>query len=151
MGQVSHLFLAEGSRQPLREVESVMAVADRGFQGCRHARAGSKRQILLVDSETLDAFGLQAGQIRENVTTTGLRVNELAGGQRVAIGQAVFEVTGPCEPCARMDEIRMGLQQDLHGQRGTLCRVVESGRIQRGDTIQLADANTAAPTIGGTT
>jgi MOSC domain-containing protein YiiM len=49
-----------------------------------------------------------------------------------------------------MDEIRMGLQQELLGQRGMLCRVVEGGRIQRGDTIELAGADVAAPKIGGT-
>ena len=69
-------------------------------------------------------------------------MNDLAKGQRLEIGQAVFEVTGPCDPCSRMDEIRMGLQQELHGQRGTLCRVIEAGRIQRGDTIQVAPRRT---------
>ena len=103
-----------------------------------------------MDGETLESFGLQPGQIKENITTSGLCVNDLAKGQRLAIGQSVLEVTGPCEPCARMDEIRMGLQQELYGQRGILCRVIEGGRIQRGDTIQLAPADIAAPTIGGT-
>ena len=71
---------------------------------------------------------------------------DLTKGQRLQIGEAILEVTGPCDPCSRMDEIRMGLQQELLGQRGTLCRVVEGGRIQRGDTIELA----AATGAGGT-
>jgi MOSC domain-containing protein YiiM len=150
MGTVAHLFLARQSRQPGREVESVIALADRGLEGCRHARVGSRRQVLLVEGETLDACGLKPGEIRENITTSGLSVNSLARGQRLAIGKAVLEVTGPCEPCSRMDEIQMGLQQELTGQRGTLCRVIEGGRIQRGDAIQLAHANMATPTIGGT-
>jgi hypothetical protein len=161
MSQVSHLFLATGSRRPMREVESALALTDRGLEGCQHGRAGSLRQVLLLDGETLKSFGLQPGQIKENITTSGLRVNDLVKGQRLEIGQAVLEVTGPCEPCSRMDEIRMGLQQELHGQRGTLCRVIEGGRILRGDTIQLAPAtgadcassprgnNVAAPEIGG--
>ncbi|MNC96587.1 MOSC domain protein [compost metagenome] len=77
-------------------------------------------------------------------------MNDLAKGLRLQIGEAILEVTGPCDPCSRMDEIRMGLQQELLGQRGTLCRVVEGGRIQRGDTIELAAAGIAAPEIGGT-
>jgi MOSC domain-containing protein YiiM len=132
----------------MREVESALAVTDRGLEGCRHSRPGS-RQVLIVDSETLTSFGLHPGQIKENITTGGIRVNELVKGQRLQIGEAVLEVTGPCEPCSRMDEIRMGLQQELHGQRGILCRVIEGGRIQRGDTIKLAQAEVAAPQIGG--
>jgi MOSC domain-containing protein YiiM len=134
----------------MREVESAVALADQGLEGCRHGRTGSRRQVLLMDCETLESFSLPPGQIKENITTSGLRVNDLAKGQRLAIGKAVLEVTGPCEPCSRMDEIRMGLQQELYGRRGTLCRVIEGGRIQRGDTIQVAPAEVATPTIGGT-
>ena len=155
MSRVSHLFLSTGSRQPMREVEKATAAADRGLEGCRHARPGSRRQLLIVDREMIDSFGLQPGQIKENITTEGLRVNDLVKGQRLEVGQAVLEVTGPCDPCSRMDEIRMGLQRELVGQRGTLCRVIEGGRIQRGDTIQLAAATdagctyVATPEIGG--
>jgi MOSC domain-containing protein YiiM len=87
--------------------------------------------------------------VKENITTRGVRLNELAQGQRLDIGESVLEVTGPCQPCSRMDEIRMGLQQELHGQRWILCRVAEGGRIRRGDAIQMAPTAVAAPKIGG--
>ena len=149
MSQATHLFVATASRRPMREVEDVMAVADRGFQGCRYSRPGSRRQVLLVESETLESLGLAPGQVKENVTTRGARLNDLASGERLGIGQAVLEVTGPCGPCSRMDEIRMGLQQELRGQRGILCRVIQGGRIRRGDAVQVAWAAVAAPKIGG--
>ena len=149
MSEVTHLFVATASRRPMQEVEGVVAAADRGFEGCRHSRPGSRRQVLLVESETLESFGLAPGQVKENITTRGVRLNDLAAGQRLGLGQSVLEVTGPCQPCSRMDEIRMGLQQELHGQRGILCRVVEGGRIRRGDAIQMAPAAVAAPKIGG--
>ena len=149
MSQVTQLFVAPASRRPMREVEGVMAVADGGLEGCRHSRPGSRRQVLLVESETLESFGLAPGQVKENITTRGLRLNDLAKGQRLGIGQAVLEVTVPCEPCSRMDEIRMGLQQELHGQRGILCRVIEGGRISRGDGIQVVPAAVASGKIGG--
>lgn len=137
-GQVAHLFLCPGSHRPMREVESATALQDAGLAGCRHARSGSRRQVLLMDTETLEAFDLQPGQIRENIATVGLAVNQFSKGQRLHVGEAVLEVTGPCEPCFRMDEIRAGLQGKLRGQRGTLCRVIQGGRIVRGDSIQLA-------------
>jgi len=149
MGQVTQLFVAVGSRRPMRQVEDVTAVANRGFDGCRHSRPGSRRQVLLIDGETLEALGLGPGEVKENITTRGLRLDQLAKGQRLEIGQAVLEVTGPCEPCAQMDEIRMGLQQELHGRRGILCRVVEGGRILRGDAIRMVGAAVSAPGNGG--
>jgi MOSC domain-containing protein YiiM len=39
-----------------------------------------------------------------------------------------------------MDEIRQGLQHELRGQRGWLCRVVEAGKVKRGDRIELVAA-----------
>jgi len=149
MSQVAQLFLATAPRRPVREVEDAMAVADRGLEGCRRSRPGSGRQVLLVEREILDSLGLSPGQVKENITTRDVRLNELAEGQRLSIGQAVLEVTGPCAPCSRMDEIRMGLQQELRGRRGILCRVVEGGQIRRGDAIQVAPAAVAAQKTGG--
>ena len=150
MGHVSNLFIAVERRKAMKAVDQALAVADQGLEGCLHGRAGSKRQVLLVDSETLNEFGLLPGIIRENVTTVGLNVAELRPGQRLCVGEAVLEVTVPCEPCFRMDEIRMGLQKELGNRRGTLCRVVEGGRISRGDAIKVISAAvTANATNGG--
>ena len=149
MSEVTQLFLATARRRPMREAEEVLAVPDRGLEGCRHGRPGNRRQVLLVESETLDALGLSPGQVKENITTRGVRLSELAEGRRLSIGQAVLEVTGPCQPCSQMDEIRMGLQQELLGRRGVLCRVVEGGRIRRGDAIWAAPAAVTAQKNGG--
>ncbi len=104
-----------------------------------------------MESETLRVLGLEPGIVKENITTLGLRLGELVPGQRLQGGEAVLEVTGPCEPCRRMEEIRPGLQQELRGRRGVLCRVVRGGRIRRGDPMKLlqAVAADARGTIGG--
>ncbi len=123
----------------MQEMEGVLAVVNRGLDGCAHGRLGGRRQVLLMDAETLDHFGLTPGVVKENITTRGLALREFGPGQRLRVGEALLEVTLPCEPCRRMDEIRMGLQQELRGRRGMLCRVVEAGRIRRGDRIEVLD------------
>lgn len=137
MAEVLHLFIALVHRLPVKEMEQSRAVANKGFEGCIHGRTGSKRQVLLIDSETLAELGVAPGAVRENITTRGLVMKALEPGQGLRIGEAVLEVTGPCEPCSRMDEIRPGLQESLQGQRGWLCRVVEGGTVRRGDAIEL--------------
>jgi MOSC domain-containing protein YiiM len=149
MAHVSNLFVAVEHRRPMKAVDQAMAIADRGFEGCIHGRHGSKRQVLLVDTETLAECGLEPGIVRENITTVGLNVAGLELGQRLAIGGAVLEVTIQCEPCSRMDEIRMGLQEALQDRRGVLCRVIEGGRISRGDAIEIRQAARAIPSVGG--
>ncbi len=149
--RVSHLFIARVHRFPMREVEEVLAVGDKGLDGCIHGRPGSRRQVLLMDDETLRLLGLEPGVVKENITTIGLCLDRLVPGQRLQVGEALMEVTAPCEPCRRMEEIRPGLQRELRGRRGVLCRVVRGGRIRRGDPIRLLEdvAADACEGIGG--
>jgi MOSC domain-containing protein YiiM len=135
VASVKHLFRAVKRRIPMEEAEAVTAVEGFGFEGCIHARAGSKRQLLLVDRETLDAVDLPPGSIRENVTTEGLNVNGLAVGQRLQVGGARLEVSAVCTPCDQLEKVRPGLRKELWGRRGMLCRVLAGGLIRRGDPI----------------
>ena len=90
-----------------------------------------------MDLETLEEFGIAPGLARENILTRGIALGILLVGQRLRVGDAMLEVTKSCEPCHQMDEIRQGLQEAIRGRRGLLCRVVESGRIRRGDHLEM--------------
>jgi MOSC domain-containing protein YiiM len=139
MGEVLHLFKCLVHRFPMEEVDEVEVVANKGLKGCIHGRPGSKRQVSLIDRETLENLGVSPGRVKENITTRGMDLQALSTGQILHIGdECVLEITGPCHPCARMDEIRMGLQEELRGQRGWLCKVNVGGRIRRGDRIEVA-------------
>jgi MOSC domain-containing protein YiiM len=139
MGEVQHLFTCLVHRFPMIEAMETEAIENKGFNGCIHGRPNSKRQVLLMDRETLDKFGLPPGAIKENVTVRGMDFQALGVGQRLRIGESLLEITVSCDPCPRMDEIRMGLQEDLRGQRGWLCRVIESGKIRKGDPVVVVN------------
>jgi len=136
MARVQNLFRAPKKHLPMEELSEVRAVGDTGFEGCAHARLGRKRQVLLVDRETLEAMDLRPGIIRENITTDGLNVNSLPIGQVLRIGEARLEVSAICTPCDQMEAIRPGLRKELWGRRGMLCRVLDGGVIRLGDSIE---------------
>ena len=136
MARVQNLFRAPRKHLPMEELSEVRAVGDAGFEGCAHARPGRKRQVLLVDRETLEAMNLRPGIIRENITTDGLNVNSLQIGNLLRVGEARLEVSAICDPCDQMEAIRPGLRKELWGRRGMLCRVLEGGVIRRGDSIE---------------
>jgi MOSC domain-containing protein YiiM len=135
VASVLHLFRAPQRRLPMEELAEILVVEDSGFEGCAHARPGGKRQVLLVDNETLELMELRPGIIRENITTTGLNVNGLALGQQLRVGDSRLEVTAVCTPCDLMEKIRPGLRRELRGRRGMLCRILTGGTIRQGDTI----------------
>ena len=135
MAEVEKVFRCIAHRLPMRAVEEIEAVVNRGLAGCAHAQPGGLRQILLMDAETLEEVGLRPSEVKENITTRGLNVRELRPGQRLRIGGALVEITVPCGPCKRLEDIRPGLKRELRGRRGMLCRVVAGGRIRAGDSI----------------
>ena len=136
MSEVLHLFQCLTRGEAMQEFEEVLAVKNKGFQKCVHGRSGSSRQVLLMDMETLEEFGIPAGRARENITIRGIKLDALTLGQVLRVGEALLEVTKPCTPCHQMDEIRPGLKNELRGRRGLLCRVIEGGAIRRGDRIE---------------
>ena len=135
MASVIHLFRAPKRRAPMEELPEARALEDVGLEGCAHARPQGKRQVLLMDRETLDFFELAPGIVRENVTTEGLDINELAIGQRLQIGEVELQVSAVCDPCEQIEALRPGLQAAMHGRRGMLCKVVRGGLLRRGDEI----------------
>lgn len=145
MAEVLHLFRAPKRRLPMQELRAVRALENVGFEGCAHARRGSKRQVLLVDRETLEAMSLGPGMIRENITTHGLNVNGLAMGQRLRVGEAKLEVSAVCTPCDQLEKIRPGLRPRIArtardvvpGHRG---RRDPTGRRHRDDRVRIAAA-----------
>ena len=134
---VVNLQLCPGTRLPMELVTSAKAIENLGLEGDRHAKADSKRQVLLIEAETLDKLGLRAGQVRENITTRGIALMNLPLGTRLRIGEAMFELTVECEPCNLMDQLRPGLKETLKGQRGMLARVTQSGALSVGDAILI--------------
>lgn len=143
-GVVVAVHLCPGHRQPMQPVSQAQAREDYGLEGDRHARPGSRRQVLLVAEETLTALDLAPGQVKENITTRGIALQTLPAGQHLLVGTAVLEVTGPCTPCSRMEEIRPGLQRALAGRRGVLARVVRSGMIWPGAPVHPLTADRPA-------
>jgi len=135
MATVVHLFRAPKRREPMEELQEARALEDVGLEGCAHARPQGKRQILLMDRETLDVFELAPGIVRENVTTEGLDINGLAIGQRLQIGGVELQVSAVCDPCEQIEALRTGLQAAMQGRRGMLCKVVRGGLLKRGDEI----------------
>jgi len=138
--KVAHLFRAPKKRAAMEGLQSARVIQNAGFEGCAHARPGGRRQVLLVDVETLREMDLNPGIIRENITTEGLNVNGLKIGESVRIGEVELQVSAVCEPCELLEEIRAGLQTEMVGKRGMLCKVLRGGVIQPGAKIEVGAA-----------
>jgi len=134
---VSGIFRSVERGAPMESLPEATIVADRGIEGDRKARAGSKRQVYLVDETTLRSVELEPGALRENITVRGIEVNQLPPGSRLRLGGALLEIIMPCTVCGELDELRPGLKDALRERRGILTRVVEGGVVRLGDPIEI--------------
>jgi MOSC domain-containing protein YiiM len=140
-GTIVNLHIARVKGTPPDPVESARAISAEGLEGDRSRNPRNLRQVLVMDKETLDKYGLQPGQIKENITVTGMDLSGAVQGNVFFIGspdnQVTLEVTGDCEPCQKMDALIPGLQKEIFGHRGILTVVLQGGEISVGDTIRL--------------
>jgi len=138
-GTVRALFL-----QPEKKVKPIpvnsVETAGQGFGGDYHSARANGRQVLMISGGVLEDLGLESGAVFENVVIDGLDVMSFAEGQRLRVGEALLEVTVPCEPCVMMDRIRHGLQRALQGRRGMFAKVVAKGAIHVGDSVTVVPA-----------
>ncbi len=148
MPNVISIQLHQREGQPLIPVAQARALQDRGLEGDSHSLRGpgTRRQVLILDTTTLDHFALRPGDLREQITIRGLPdVSVLAPGARLRIGEAIFEAVGDCTPCLYIGEL-LGVEdpdafrQALAKKRGLLCRVVDvmgEGWVRLGDVVEV--------------
>lgn len=130
--------------QPVR-VDEVQAIAGRGLGGDHRAagRAGSDRQVTLIQAEHLDVVAhlLARAQVdpvvlRRNLVVSGINVLALKD-QVFTIGGVVIEGTGPCEPCSRMEaNLGAGGYNAMRGHGGITARIVTGGLLRVGDVVR---------------
>ena len=137
-GTITNLHIARVKGTPSDPVQEATAISGLGLEGDRSAYEGNTRQVLFVDKEILDGAGLVPGQVKENITVTGMNVSQVRPGQMFTIGDNVtLEAVGDCEACGKMDAIRMGLMDEIQGKRGMLAKVINGGSIKVGDSVTV--------------
>lgn len=133
---------------PVETIDHVEVGLDTGIHGDHRGatRPGksNRRQITILRVEDWSAAIAELGrpvsweQRRANLLVEGVDLPQ-APGAMVRVGAALFEITGECDPCRRMDAVADGLQSALRpGWRGgRIARVIEGGRIALGDTVEI--------------
>ena len=126
------LHVKSRSRAPMQPVATLAGLAGHGLAGDASAHPASPRHVLLVAEPDLAAFAVTASDLRANLTVRG-DLAALTSGTVVTFGSLALRITIPCEPCARLDQIRPRLARALHRRRGVLARVVTTGTAALGD------------------
>ncbi len=159
-GRVDAIYLRPERRVEVVSVNAANAVVARGLEGDRSAARtpskpeGSKRQITLIQAEHLPAVAaflkqasINPALLRRNLVISGLNLlaaKSLFKDQPLYLyvgTEVVLEITGPCEPCSRMEEVLgPGGYNAMRGHGGMTARVLHGGNFTVGDTVRAGIA-----------
>jgi len=155
-GKLEDIYLRPDRDVPCVSVPHAIAIAKLGLEGDRATQRkspkplGSNRQVTLIQAEHIPVITsligkpVDAASLRRNLVISG--INLLAAKSLfkdqplfIKIGEVVLEVTGPCEPCSKMEKLLgHGGYNAMRGHGGLTARVITGGNLNTGDAVLVA-------------
>lgn len=153
-GRIEAIVVRGASREPARRIDATAALAGIGLADDRLGLRGeselSTRQVTLIQAEHLPAVAALAGLalvdpalLRRNLVVSGLNLlaaRSLFRDQPLVLrigADVLLQITGPCEPCSRMEEVLgPGGYNAMRGHGGVTARVLAGGTLRLGDAVR---------------
>lgn len=152
-GTVEAIHVAAAAAAPMRRVSEARAVPGAGLEGDRYRAGvgyysprplpGGGRELTLIEAEILDSLERETGirlsqdESRRNVTTRGIRLDELIG-RRFRIGEIRCEGVRICEPCTYLEGLTgKAVFEPLVHRGGLRANILSPGLIRVGDPVEV--------------
>ena len=146
MGEVLKLGITKNNNQPIKEVNSIEVLANKGIIGDRHFHEFNDpyNQLSLIESENIDDYNIRFGlnipylDFRRNVITKGIRLNDLVG-KKLKVGSVELDAIDLCRPCRHLTEMlnQKNVLKEFLRKGGIRCQILSSSNIHVGDKIEL--------------
>jgi len=146
MAEVLKLGITANSNQPIKEVNSIEVLANKGVLGDRHFQEFNDpyNQLSLIESENIDDYNTRFGlnipyiDFRRNVITKGIQLNDLVG-KKLRVGNVELEAIDLCRPCKHLTEVlnQENILKEFLRKGGLRCQILSSSNINVGDKIEI--------------
>lgn len=158
VGLVAGLAFRGRRRAPMELADTLEMTTDAGISGDHKGARFPNRQVTILSLEDWQAALADLAEYeaasrlalddapldspwttrRANVLIAGVDLPKIRGAM-LALGDVRLEITGPCVPCARMDEARPGLLKALarHNRGGATAKVITGGPLTVGDPVSV--------------
>ena len=143
-GKVQWIGIRPSRTEEQIVLSAVDAIVGKGLEGDRYSGQSGKRDVSIIQAEHLEIVGrlLDKSTIdplltRRNIVVSGINLVSLKG-KTIRFGSAELEVTGPCATCSKMEtNLGAGGYNAMRGHGGITARVVKTGTISVGDTLEV--------------
>ncbi len=146
MGEVLKLGITKNNNQPIKEVNSIEVLTNKGIIGDRHFHEFNDpyNQLSLIESENIDDYNIRFGlnipyiDFRRNIITKGIRLNDLVG-KKLKVGSVKLDAIDLCRPCRHLTEMlnQKNVLKEFLRKGGIRCQILSSSKIHIGDKIEL--------------
>ena len=146
MAEVLKLGITANSNQPIKEVNSIEVLTNKGVLGDRHFQEFNDpyNQLSLIESENIDDYNTRFGlnipyiDFRRNVITKGIQLNDLVG-KKLRVGNVELEAIDLCRPCKHLTEVlnQDNILKEFLRKGGLRCQILSSSNINVGDKIEI--------------
>jgi MOSC domain-containing protein YiiM len=140
------IFVSPEAAAPMQSCHAAQLVAGVGIEGDRYALKRGHwsdprwpdQELTLVEEEVAADLALEPAALRRNLVTRGVRLESLIG-VTFRIGSTRLRGVRPCDPCRYLQGLldRPGLARALEGRGGLRAAVLEGGRVDVGDAIEV--------------
>ena len=155
-GRLEAIWVRTQRRGDMRQLDCVSAEAGRGLLGDHRASVlrddleQRRRELTLIQAEHLPLIAqwighdtLNAGLLRRNLVISGINLlglrSPFADTHNVwqLGGTVLLEITGPCDPCSRMEALLgPGGYNAMRGHGGLTARLLRGGPLRVGDVLR---------------
>jgi len=146
MAEVLKLGVTANSNQPIKEVNSIEVLTNKGVLGDRHFQEFNDpyNQLSLIESENIDDYNTRFGlnipyiDFRRNVITKGIQLNDLVG-KKLRVGNVELEAIDLCRPCKHLTVVlnQENILKEFLRKGGLRCQILSSSNINVGDKIEI--------------
>lgn len=137
-GVVEGIFTGAIEEGVLHPADQVQVTTGAGIDGDRYG----EKDITLFEAEAIEGLeantgiALKPSEIRRNVMTRGVALNDLLG-HRIRVGEVEAFVTELCHPCSHLQALtKQGVLRGLTNRGGLNADVIAGGVIRVGDQIE---------------
>jgi MOSC domain-containing protein YiiM len=135
-GTVEAIFFHAQEEGPIESAEQVQAAPGAGIDGDHYG------DLTLFEAEAVEGLAadtgieLGPGEIRRNVQTRGIALNELVG-HRFRVGGVECYGDERCDPCSHLERLTQpGVLRGLVNRGGLRATILRAGEIRVGDAVE---------------
>ena len=141
MGTIIDICISERKGTHKRPVPEAQLVVDHGIKGDAHA-GNWHRQVSLLSFEKIEDFKKRGalvmhGDFGENLVVSGIDFLALPLGTRLAVGDALLELTQHGKECHTRCTIYHTMGECIMPTQGVFAKVLQDGTVRKGDTMTV--------------